>query len=137
MKEKLNCILLVDDDSATNFLHKRIIERTNCTKDIKTFQTAQKALDYLTGKKNGKNPKPDLIFLDINMPGLNGWDFLEAYLALPKGQIWNIIIVMLTTSMNPDDRTRARQYPIQGYRNKPLTNEMLEEILKANFPEKF
>lgn len=134
MKRKLNCILLIDDHEPTNFLHKMVIEEANCTKQVVAIENGQDALDYLSSKQNGGYPQPDLIFLDINMPGMDGWEFLEHYKHLCIAQKGQVVVVMLTTSLNPDDLERAKQIrEITCFRNKLLTSEMLKEILDRYF----
>ena len=109
MRKKINCILLIDDDKSTNFLHKIIIEETGVSEKVEAVQSGQEALDYLERKKEGVYPKPDLIFLDINMPGMNGWEFLEEYEKLDDNLKGEIMIMMLTTSINPDDEEKAKK----------------------------
>lgn len=131
MKKKLNCILLVDDDSSTNYLHKMVIEEVGCAEKCVAVQSGEAALEYLN-----EHPAPGLIFLDINMPAMNGWEFLEAYQQLDCGKEGTIVVVMLTTSLNPDDKEKARQYgEINGFNNKPLTTEMVGDILHKHFPD--
>jgi CheY-like chemotaxis protein len=143
MKKKLSCILFIDDDEPTNFLNKLIVEDSNCTDSVQVVQSGQEALNYLTQagtiQNNGHQyPKPELIFLDINMPGMDGWEFLESYQKLPGSQKANIIMVMLTTSLNPDDEKIASLHAtISGFEHKPLQPEMLERILRENFPDHF
>ncbi|MCI2227630.1 response regulator [Polaribacter sp. MSW13] len=138
MKEKLNCILLIDDDEATNYIHEFIIKKANCAKKVVCKQSGQLALDYLLLKENGKYPQPDIIFLDINMPGMNGWEFLDHYNKLEKNQQAEMILVMLTTSIDPVDKEKAKKLGIvSGFKPKPLTVEMLNNILKEHFPNKF
>jgi CheY-like chemotaxis protein len=70
------------------------------------------------------------------MPAMNGWEFLERYSSLEKQQKANVVIVMLTTSLNPDDQAKASSIPdVSGFETKPLTPEKLELILKKYFPE--
>jgi CheY-like chemotaxis protein len=139
MKQKLNCILLIDDDEPTNFLNTMVIEEVGCTERIETMQSAREALKYLTNTNpDGDYPRPDLVFLDINMPAMDGWEFLEKYNQLPAEQKAKIIVVMLTTSFNPEDELKARNMSgISGFRNKPLTSEILMQILHKHFPDKF
>lgn len=137
MKNKLNCILLVDDDEPTNFLNKMILEDVNCAETIEVADSGQSALEYLRNSNGDGSPSsPELIFLDINMPAMNGWEFLECYSNLDSQHKANVVIVMLTTSLNPDDRAKAHSIPdVSGFETKPLTQEKLDAILKKYFPE--
>lgn len=142
MKKKLSTVLLIDDDEPTNFINRYVINETNCAKSIKAVQSAEEALKYLSqcspaiGAASDALAAPDLIFLDINMPGLSGWDFLEEYRKLPGHQKEKTVIVMLTTSLNPDDKMRAQTIrEVADFKSKNLTPEMLSELLKVYFPE--
>ncbi|MEO9893740.1 response regulator [Aurantibacter sp.] len=134
MNPLLKTVLLVDDDEATNFIHKMVIKNMNCTENIVIKENGIEALDYLTTAVDGKYPQPDLIFLDINMPAMDGWEFLEEYKDLDENQLAKTVIVMLTTSLNPDDKNRAQEINgITGFMSKPLTEELLEELLSKYF----
>ena len=136
MKNKLNSVLMIDDDEPTNFLNQMIIEKSGCTDHIKAVQSGQEALDYLTNQAREKSGLhgPDLIFLDINMPAMNGWEFLEKYKTLNKDQKGKIVVVMLTTSLFPEDKIKAQEVPeISCFENKPLTAQKLDRILKGFF----
>jgi CheY-like chemotaxis protein len=134
MVKKLNCVLLIDDSRPTNVFHKREIEKANCAETIRSVENGIKALEYLKSKDNGEHPKPDLIFLDINMPGMNGWEFLEEYEKLDAAQKGKVVLIMLTTSLNPDDEKRANEIKaIDGFRVKPLKTGLVEEVLNLYF----
>jgi CheY-like chemotaxis protein len=136
MKKKLNCILLIDDDEATNYIHKIVINKSECAEQVVAMQNGYDALDYLTKTKDGIYPQPDVIFLDINMPGMDGWEFLEEYEKLEDGQKGHIVVVMLTTSLNPDDEKKAKSLGnIKGFKHKPLSAEMIDEVIKEHFPQ--
>src|ERR1700750_2590044 len=99
--KRLNCVLLIDDDEPTNFLNKMTLEQAGCTRIIRVAQSGQEALDYLRncGPADGDDPSepcPDLIFLDINMPAMDGWEFLRRYKQLPEGQKGEAVLIMLT-----------------------------------------
>lgn len=131
--KKLNCILLVDDDEGTNFLHKMVLQDADVAENILTALNGEQALEIINNVGN-KYPQPELIFLDINMPKMNGWEFLQEYQKLDVSKKNELIIVMLTVSLNPDDEKKASIIPeISGFRNKPLTLEMIERILKEHY----
>ena len=135
----LNCILLIDDDEATNFIHTIIINKILINVQVPVAINGIVALEYLTktGRYEGRDdlPMPSIILLDINMPGMNGWEFLEEYKKLPGDQRAKMMVAMLTTSLNPDDRKRAKMYKgeVIEFLNKPLTIENLREIVDSYF----
>lgn len=134
MTQKLNSILLIDDDHATNFIHQFAIKKTRCTENIIVVENGLEALEYLQSIENKHSPQPNIIFLDINMPIMNGWQFLEEYQKLNINKPGNIVLIMLTTSLNPDDLMKAKTFPaINGYRHKPLTADMIEGIIEEFF----
>ena len=134
--KKLRTILLVDDDAATNFLHRMIIEEYGFTENIDEAFDGQEAIDYLSTLVDGKYRCPEMILLDINMPRMDGWEFLQAYSELPDGCKGGAVIAMLTTSLNPDDREKAQDFNcVQCYENKPLSAEKLDAILAQTFPD--
>ena len=139
MKPKLNGVMIIDDDEPTNFFNQMIVENSRCTDHIIVAQSGQEALNYLANgvQADGVNndlPLPSLIFLDINMPAMNGWEFLERYKKLSNEKKAKIVVVMLTTSLFPEDIIRARDIPeISAFENKPLTSEKLEKVLNKYF----
>ncbi|TND10557.1 MAG: response regulator with CheY-like receiver, AAA-type ATPase, and DNA-binding domain [Bacteroidetes bacterium] len=131
---KLKCVLLVDDDGPTNYLNRFILEQTEITSNIETAQSVNQALDLLDCPLQADCKVPDLIFLDINMPGLTGWDFIEAYREKKARKKNQSVIIMLTTSANPDDEMRAKTTAcISGFCQKPLTMEVIDEIMEQHF----
>jgi CheY-like chemotaxis protein len=134
--KKLQCVLLVDDDDSTNFLHKKILKNADIAENVVIALNGKEAIDYLSGKnKEPGTPclQPELILLDINMPLMDGWEFLNAYKNL-NNQIDKVIIVMLTTSLNPDDKVRATAIPeISGFQTKPLSIDMINGIVEKHF----
>jgi CheY-like chemotaxis protein len=133
MKQKLNSILLIDDDKATNFMHTYLIKKTLVVDTVISKLNGEEAIAYLTTKKDGEYPQPDLIFLDINMPVMNGWEFIEEYKKSNFSKK-SVLIIMLTTSLNPIERKRAEKIEIiSGFVTKPLTAEYLQDIVKSYF----
>jgi CheY-like chemotaxis protein len=139
MKEKLNCIMVIDDDEATNFMSTMLIEEADCTRHLEIVDSGDKALNYLEsasacGRESICPLLPDLVFLDINMPRMNGWEFLDEYKKMKNDRLQKMVIIMLTTSLNPDDRLKAESIPeVAGFENKPLTNEMLQRVMQTYF----
>lgn len=131
MAERMNStvqdatVYLIDDNESANFLHRRVLRRVGHTGKVKAFTYAHKALETL----DRHSTMPDLIFIDLNMPAMNGWEFIDAlarrYSKLPPPQV-----VILTTSENPDDERRARQlgHPVI-FLHKPLTPEKFQDVL--------
>lgn len=136
----LNCILLVDDDEVNNYLNKLLIKKTGVDVHVEVALNGLIALEYLTstGQYNGSAtfPRPELILLDINMPRMNGWEFLDEYEKLDDEMKGGIVIAMLTSSNNTDDVNMAlKEYDLPEYIYKPLTLEKLQELFSKHFPE--
>lgn len=136
--KKVNCILLIDDNPSDNHFHQIIIREAGSCNHIKVAHDGQSALDYIikSGELNHSVsfPKPDIIYLDINMPGMNGFDFLEEYNKLDEKLKSKIVVVMLSTSLNPDDEIKATTYAeVKEFQNKPLTVEILHETIEKYF----
>lgn len=123
-------IILIDDNHTTNFLNEMVINRSGHNIDVISFDRAAKALEYFIQHKD--QSEKYLIFLDINMPEMDGWDFADAY---AKVQFMSSnVIIMLTSSVDPRDKERALQYDaIQDYHSKPLSFEVINEILQKHF----
>ena len=135
--EGLDGILLIDDDHSTNFIHKSVIHTAGIDAEVAAITNVAEALDFLTytGKyRNDALSRPNIIFLDINMPGLNGWDFLDAYRLLDDRYKAKVVIIMLAVSINPDDKEKAfRGTNVDDFVIKPLGRENLLEIINQHF----
>lgn len=134
--KKLNCILLIDDNPADNEFHEIAIRKAGICDQIKVALDGFEALNYIRQSTVDSTnfPTPDLIFLDVNMPGMNGFEFLEEYQKLDEEIKSKLVIMMLTTSLNPDDELRAKTYnSLRGFMNKPLTTDTLQKLIVENF----
>ncbi len=124
-------VLFIDDDRATNFFNTRIAKSSSLFENIGVEQNPKEVIDCL--KHNScaeKFVRPHIIFLDINMPGMNGWEFIEAFYELKEEIRRGIKIVMLSTS---NEREKAKKMnkaeTIIGYAKKPLSKDFLGDIL--------
>jgi CheY-like chemotaxis protein len=134
MKKELKYIMLIDDDDDDNYFHEKAIKKNNPENVVIIQNSGIKALEYLKSDNENAAPRPNLIFLDINMPRMNGWEFLNAYNSLDKEKQSEAIIIMLTTSQNLADRSRANSWSfVFDYISKPLTEGMMDDIIKKYF----
>ena len=125
--------MLIDDDTDDNFFHKMVIDEMNITKNVEVTLSSFEALDFL---KKEKQTQPELIFLDINMPKMNGWEFLEEHSKLSEEQKAKVIIIMLSSPKDSDDIKRAAGFPETiDFNYKPLTEKSMIKILEQYFPE--
>jgi len=122
----VDLIILVDDHYPTNLLHRIIIEESNIAEKIHEFTEPKKAIEYLKSISNDSFENRAILFLDINMPGMTGWEFLDEYDKIQKEKKLNIEIVMLSTSNHPRDlkMAEANQW-VKDYIPKPLCHEAL------------
>lgn len=126
--KKLKCILLVDDDVVANFLHESLIEQLGITECMDVVTDGLQALQYLQGSK-----APNLILLDLNMPVLNGFEFLEFYNSLDIHEKNSIKIIILSSSRRMDDIKRALQLGAADYIVKPVSQEKIKEVIEEHF----
>ena len=124
MEKKIHNAMLIDDEEIDQKQYRRVLNRSGIVENILTFSYADEAFEYL--KANG-DKTIDVIFLDINMPRMNGFEFLEKVTQELKEDFAHIVIVMLTTSLDPKDRERANSYSVvRDFVNKPLDIEHVE-----------
>jgi len=132
---KLQTVLLVDDDATTNYLNKLLINRLDVAEHLLVAENGREALAILAQTCTAANPScPMLILLDVNMPVMNGLEFLEAYQQLPLAQPQAVVIILLTTTVSPRDLARVQALPIAGTLAKPLTEGKIQALLQQHFP---
>jgi len=127
---KLSSVLLVDDDSTSNFLNELLFQDLEVAERLLTAENGTQALELLT--QPAPTGPPALILLDVNMPGMNGIQFLEAYRQLPAAQR-TAVIIMLTTTMDARDLARLDELQIDGLVSKPLTRDKVLDMLRLHF----
>lgn len=125
----LQSVMLIDDNDADNYLHQRAIG--DRAEEVCAFQDAREALQVIRAGE----VSPELILLDINMPVMDGWQFLEAFSKLAQSQRSPVVIAMLTTPLSPGDHARAQaEAALQGFCSKPMTAPDYEQIVETYFP---
>ncbi len=127
-------ILVVDDNPTDRFIAKKMIEKCNFAQEVILTESACQALEHLKLLEHEPDSLPEFIFLDINMPSMNGYEFLEQYSKFPHAVKAKSVILMLTTSLHPDDIKRAESNPlVVRFINKPISKNKLE-IIQNEFP---
>lgn len=121
--------LLIDDDPSNNFLCRLVIEKTFKDARVITFTRPAESVKYLQ-EVFFNDPVPTVVFLDINMPVLSGWEVLEIIEKLEEYIKKDLTIFLLSSSLNPADREKANNTPlVVGYVEKPLSKEKLKEVM--------
>lgn len=132
---KLKHLLLVDDDPTTNFFNRHLIGKMGIFDQIHVAENGQLALDkiaelQLTGQV------PDMILLDINMPIMNGFEFLDRYVLLDEEVRSSVVVCMLTTSLAKEDLEESKKYgALSDYIDKPLYEAKMRELILKYFGE--
>jgi CheY-like chemotaxis protein len=125
-------ICIVDDDEVYTFIVKKIIEIYELADNVLTFSDGEKAYNYIKENKGKPDLLPDIILLDINMPIMDGFLFVEGYTKLKQEINKEISIYMVTSSIDPIDLERSKKHTeIKGFITKPVSAEVLEKIMKT------
>ncbi len=131
MSKKLDSVCIIDDDFIYQFLAKEEIAYTNMVESVIFFNNGDKAVQFLTSTldNNDQTVLPDIIFLDINMPVMDGWEFLEAYAILKPQLGKNITIYVVSSSTDVRDFDRAKAISeVSDYIIKPVSGNQLKNI---------
>jgi CheY-like chemotaxis protein len=123
-------VLLVDDDKLFNFLSSKILERLGMTNEIHAALNGQEAITLFNNYYQGKDTLPDIILLDLNMPVMDGFSFLEAFKKLNIPHKEKVKIIIVTSSIDPTDAKRAQAMGVYKYLRKPITDEDLRTALE-------
>ncbi len=122
-------VLVIDDSETDRYIANRILQKNHFSSEIILKESALKGIEYLLSLNDQIDQLPDLIFLDIRMPEMDGFGFLAEYEKLPQSIKTNCVIMMLSTSLNPEDLHKAESSPyVNRYLNKPLNKEKLESL---------
>jgi CheY-like chemotaxis protein len=128
---KINCILLVDDDNVINYLHKIVIKDLGIAREIEIKNNGKEGINFIRERCQNGNC-PELILVDLKMPVMDGFEFIDAYQQLPIDRE-QIKVAMLTTSSNPKDVQKIKEKGIEDYLNKPLNEESLLNLINKYF----
>jgi CheY-like chemotaxis protein len=124
----LELIMCVDDDPITIMLFKKVVHKAFFAKEIINATNGQEAIDLVNTINSSSNleKKPQLIFLDLNMPVMGGWEFLDLFNTSNYFNLNNTKIIILTSTIDPDDIKKSKSYPnVIEFLSKPITVEML------------
>ena len=132
-ERKYYAVMLIDDNEIDNLINQKMIEASGITEHIYTHTGARSAIEFLKNMEKledtGKNVMPDLIFLDIDMPLMDGFQFLDEFEKLDEQTKNHCSVVMLTSSISPADVNKTKKYEyVKKYINKPLSQENLEKL---------
>ena len=132
--KNLNLAYIIDDDEITIYLADNIMKKVDFCEKVEKFTNGMDAINRLKFALELNENVPDVILFDLNMPGMDGWEFIEEYKKLNTNRSNPAQIVMLTTSPNPDDEQKAKQInEVIAFKRKPLAQSVIVDILKEHF----
>jgi CheY-like chemotaxis protein len=124
-------VFLIDDDATFVFLTKKIIKSTGVDAKIFEFANGRLAIDHLTNNSTDRSLMPDIIFLDLSMPVMDGWEFLDEYKVLPQ-DLKDVTLYVFSSSISPYDINRARSYSmVTDFIIKPITKDKFLQVFSV------
>ncbi len=133
---QVDTILIIDDDPMYRLLIKKTIHKYHFAKNILSFHNGQEALDALSEMENDISSYPDIIILDINMPLMDGWEFLDIFPDAAKKNPKKLSIYIATSSIAQSDKKKSEEYPhVKGFLHKPIDQEMLVKIVTEHLKQ--
>lgn len=128
----MNKFVLIDDDTTMNLVHSTTIKHHHPNSEVREFKSSQRGLEHFKQLIDKEEDFPNFLFLDINMPEINGFEFLEAFKQFPSDKTRNLKIFMITSSLDLRDREKAFSFElVYGFVCKPITIKTLKEILST------
>lgn len=129
---KIDTTCIIDDDPIFVYGTKRVMKEVDFTEKIVVYNNGQDAIDGLTETVNNGDNIPPVVFLDLNMPIMNGWEFLEEFNKLPEEAISGVTIYIVSSSIDPRDLEKVKQFNVvNNYIVKPVTPKDLEAIMQT------
>lgn len=129
--DKLKNILLIDDDKVTNFINKSFIDALEISEQVLTFQNGLEAINFF--KDPEKEIKVDLVFLDLNMPAMNGFQFMKEYHQIEQHNVNTVFVAFISENTERPAEEIAAELGVQEYISKPITIEKITSICKKHF----
>jgi CheY-like chemotaxis protein len=130
---KIKNVCVVDDDELFQFVMRQHFERLELVEHIHKFTDGEQALNYIRQNLDTPENLPDLVLLDVNMPYMDGWQFMREYVKLPMHK--QIKVYILTSSTHESDLQKAKEFPtLAGYLVKPIGKNIIKEILSELLP---
>lgn len=130
----LNKLILIEDDDVIVYLTQKLIKESKAIELMNVFKNGRKALDYFIENAKNEDLLPDFIFLDLSMPILDGWQFLEEFALIKDSMAKNIQIYITTSSISPKDLMKAKNYNfICDFVIKPISLENFKRIVNSDF----
>jgi CheY-like chemotaxis protein len=134
MKPKLSALSIIDDDEIFHLIMKRTMAKVYPVQFIFDFFDGHEAIEYFKEKKENLIDLPQLILLDIQMPYMDGWQFMDAFIKIKFSNLYHPPVYIVTSSINEKDIQKAASYErINGYKIKPVTMKDFKEIISAWF----
>jgi CheY-like chemotaxis protein len=131
---KMKNIVLIDDSEMDNYISEYIITESKMAQEISVFSSAIEALEYFVKLQTEQQEFPDAIFVDINMPEMDGFGFLDEYSKFPEDIIKKTSVFMLSSSADPNDVKRALKYEVvKKYFTKPLSIDILNQSINLTY----
>ncbi|MGN7205150.1 response regulator [Pedobacter sp. SAFR-022] len=125
-------VWLIDDDEVFVFLTKKLIARSELEVTVETYINGQDAIEQLQSLAEDENALPDIILLDLNMPVMDGWEFLKAYEDINFSNPNKIHLYIVTSSISPYEVERAKQIPaVQEFIVKPMVKDKFIDLIAA------
>ncbi len=133
--KKISRILIIEDDPMTSYLHRKLIESYKVADNIDIAADGEEAIDLISSsvQANEEDKIPQLIFVDLDMPFMDGFQFLEAFQNLTFKNKNKVVIAVLTSSMSSSDMNRAKRQSVDAYIMKPMTKEKMMELMEDHF----
>lgn len=124
-------VLLIDDDAISNFLSKSMIEKSKVFESVEVFNSAAKAIEYLKETTAKREHFPEVILLDVMMPVMDGFAFLDELMKFENPEARSVKVCMLTSSLDPKDKQQADSYPqVVDFMSKPINQDKIKRFVE-------